>query len=182
MSTHDECLEWDRARNNKGYGTSWSKSEKRARYVHRQVWEEERGNIQAGMCVLHRCDNPPCINIDHLFLGTHKDNSRDMIAKDRGNGQYPKKLTCKRGHSLAEAYVWRGDGRGRSCRLCQQIRNKERRAKDPSFAEKQNSEHREWVARNKHRRRFVNGHYVWLNEATTGEQPANTTRKLEAQK
>jgi len=48
------------------------------------VWEEANGPIPDGMGVLHHCDNPPCKNLDHLFLGTQKDNMRDMEEKGRG--------------------------------------------------------------------------------------------------
>ncbi len=41
--------------------------------------------IPPGMLVCHRCDNPPCVNVEHLFVGTVSDNAKDMLAKGRGN-------------------------------------------------------------------------------------------------
>lgn len=54
--------------------------------LHRWVWEQEHGPIPSGMEVCHRCDNPPCCNIEHLFLGTHSDNMQDAAAKGRLSG------------------------------------------------------------------------------------------------
>lgn len=51
--------------------------------THRAAWEEERGPIPDGMDCLHHCDNPPCWNVDHLFLGTQADNNSDRDAKGR---------------------------------------------------------------------------------------------------
>jgi hypothetical protein len=72
------CIEWSGRRDKNGYGIT--SKDKRA---HREAWIEANGPIPAGMHVLHHCDNPPCINPEHLFLGTQADNNADMHAKGR---------------------------------------------------------------------------------------------------
>lgn len=52
-------------------------------YAHRYVYKEKHGPIPEGLQVLHKCDNPRCINLDHLFLGTQLDNvQRSRSSKD----------------------------------------------------------------------------------------------------
>jgi hypothetical protein len=53
--------------------------------AHRLAWKAYVGEIPEGMCVLHKCDVPPCINPNHLYLGTQKDNAHDREERDRGN-------------------------------------------------------------------------------------------------
>ena len=77
----DSCIEWPRYRNEWGYGVR--KYRGKTQLAHRVEWMEKRGDIPNGLCVLHRCDNPACINIEHLFLGTNSDNVRDMVSKGR---------------------------------------------------------------------------------------------------
>jgi hypothetical protein len=50
---------------------------------HRVAWKLTYGPIPQGLCALHYCDNPPCNNPKHLFLGTHKDNATDKVSKGR---------------------------------------------------------------------------------------------------
>ena len=75
------CIEFMSMRNEKGYGLISYKN--KPRRTHRAIWEHHNGPIPEGMLICHKCDNPPCVNIDHLFLGTAQDNTNDMIKKGR---------------------------------------------------------------------------------------------------
>lgn len=75
------CRNWLGSKIKQGYGRVHFKRE--MWLAHRLAWFVTYGNIPSGICVLHRCDNPGCINLDHLFLGTRRDNMQDMISKKR---------------------------------------------------------------------------------------------------
>ena len=71
---------------NNEYGRIWYGGA--MEYAHRMSWVIRNGPIPDGKYVLHRCDNPPCVNPDHLFLGTQLDNIQDRHDKGRnGHGQ-----------------------------------------------------------------------------------------------
>lgn len=84
------CWEWIGAKSKRGYGTVGGKSPDGVRKVFiapRYFYRHFVGPIPDGLLVLHRCDNPPCVNPGHLFLGTHSDNMQDMIRKGRAPWQ-----------------------------------------------------------------------------------------------
>lgn len=75
-----ECWIWTGVRQN-GYGSFWF--EHGPKPAHRISWTLTHGPITDGLFACHRCDNPACVNPDHLFLGTAGDNARDMWSKGR---------------------------------------------------------------------------------------------------
>lgn len=76
-----ECWEWIKAKNNYGYGRCNRDGQMWG--AHRWYYLETYGELPRDMCVLHTCDNPGCVNPEHLYLGTHSDNMLDMYMKDR---------------------------------------------------------------------------------------------------
>ena len=60
----------------------------KSRFVHRLTWMAEKGEIGEGLFVCHKCDCPPCCNVDHLFVGTNSDNLRDCVNKGRHDDRH----------------------------------------------------------------------------------------------
>ena len=75
------CIEWDKAKDKAGYGVSWLNG-KWIR-AHRKSYIQNKGEIPDDLVVRHTCDNKACVNPDHLILGTHQDNSTDMVSRNR---------------------------------------------------------------------------------------------------
>lgn len=78
----DVCWPWTGVRM-AGYGRVKTGARPVHVFAHRVAWQLTNGDIPEGMSVLHRCDNPPCCNPAHLYLGTHQDNVRDMMERGR---------------------------------------------------------------------------------------------------
>lgn len=94
------CWEWIGASRGTGYGAIQDGG--RLRSAHRVSYELHHGPIPSGMCVCHVCDRPQCVNPEHLFLGTHKDNAWDKVNKGRANAPWGKQHhACK----LSEADI-----------------------------------------------------------------------------
>jgi hypothetical protein len=77
------CVEWTAYCNPHGYGSFFRHKSHQFVFAHRWAYERAHGPIPEGLCVLHHCDNPRCVNVDHLWLGTKLDNARDRDAKKR---------------------------------------------------------------------------------------------------
>lgn len=92
----DECWIWSGCRNDWNYGTATYKG-KKSRLVHRVSYEYFRETIPDKMLICHVCDNPPCFNPRHLFVGTASDNVQDCVRKGRYRNwrMIKKEATCQ---------------------------------------------------------------------------------------
>lgn len=123
---NDGCWLWVGPKCKDGYGKIGVKrygasSDRNTVRSHRFSWVlHNQQQIPKGMWVLHKCDNPPCVRPDHLFLGTAKENKADCIKKDRDGGPIGvnrRKTHCKNGHpfDLMNTYL---EGLKRKCKTC----------------------------------------------------------------
>lgn len=111
------CWEWTGSTSRPGWHGRISVNH-RLVMTHRVAYELWVGPIPEGLFVCHRCDNPPCCNPAHLFLGTTRDNMRDAAAKGRTGPQIRVWTHCKRGHPFeGNTYIHPVTGR-RGCHQC----------------------------------------------------------------
>lgn len=114
------CWEWTGFKSWLGYGETailgkpWR--------VHRLAYRCFKGEFDRVLDVCHSCDNRACFNPDHLWLGTHKQNMDDHVAK--GRHYEARRETCERGHPLSGDNLYvsaskKGNGVKRGCKMCQ---------------------------------------------------------------
>lgn len=120
--TESGCWEWTGYCHDNGYGETAFRG--RGRPIHRLMWMIERGPVPKGMDVMHKCDNAPCFNPDHLELGTRKQNLDDCVA--RGRHFFAKKTHCKRGHELSGENLYVCPEGRRHCKSCTRAKQRMR--------------------------------------------------------
>ena len=118
----DGCREWqEQSRHPKGYGLLrfLGKSTR----AHCVVWELAHGPVPPGKMVCHTCDNAPCCELTHLYLGDNGTNMRDR--SDRGRCVAKEKTRCPSGHPYDEENTYVSKRGDRMCRECGRIRHRE---------------------------------------------------------
>lgn len=133
MKLATPCFVMDKVPNSNGYiGVTLDgpgqgargKRKGRRTTAHRAAWEAAHGPIPAGLFVLHHCDNRACSNLEHLYLGTHADNMRDV--RERGRAAKPRLTCCKRGHPFTPENTYVEPKGTQLCRLCKALRQRRR--------------------------------------------------------
>lgn len=99
-----------------------------SRKAHRVIWYEIYGPIPARLVVRHTCDTPPCVNPEHLIVGTHKDNSADRRDRGRYRNGNTDKVTCIHGHEFTVENTRVYEKGKRRCRTCNNQRMQRNRA------------------------------------------------------
>lgn len=111
-----DCWNWTACKTHFGYGHF--RLNGKMVMAHRVSWIDTFGEISDGLSILHKCDNPSCVNPGHLFLGDYADNARDREQKGRSRylliERYKAQATCSNGHQ----YDYVNSKGHRICRLC----------------------------------------------------------------
>jgi hypothetical protein len=120
--SNDECWPWLGCVDKDGYGVSWTHKKRPA---HQVAWEIETGQLwPKGLQSRHTCDNPPCVNPQHIIPGTISENTLDQV--ERGKHNHARKTHCKHGHEFTVKNTWINKKTGnRMCRACNNIRQKQ---------------------------------------------------------
>lgn len=126
------CWLWLGAHDKDGYGKVSASREISGR-AHRFSWEIFKGEIPGGKWVLHKCDTSACINPEHLFLGSARDNNLDMVFKKRHVNT--RKTKCNKGHMFSpDNLVNLSKGRQeRICKICAREKTRARLAAKKSL-------------------------------------------------
>ena len=107
-----DCDIWTGGKDGKGYGAIYVGG--KTMLAHRIVWIQENGHTD--QIILHSCDTPACVNIEHLRPGTHLENARDRDGRSRNGNK--NKTHCKQGHPFDEANTYIKKTGARGCRTC----------------------------------------------------------------
>lgn len=124
------CFNWTKGKDKDGYGKIRYNNQHMR--THRVMYLLHYGVNPDKLLVCHKCDNPSCINPEHLFLGTPKTNMEDKVSKGRLKNQHMFKTHCKNGHEFngenTEIQTYSGKKR-RVCKICYVKAWKERNKK-----------------------------------------------------
>lgn len=128
----DDCWDWIGSKSSSGYGYLSHPELGRIPVIASRMSYMIHFDDPGELFVLHRCDNPPCVNPRHLFLGTQKDNIRDMMIKGRHRPWQAQKSSCKNGHEFTEENTYIRPNGNRSCRECVRAAKRRFRSKTAS--------------------------------------------------
>jgi hypothetical protein len=116
-----DCIIWLGPHWN-GYGKVYANG--KMHWAHRVAWMLSNGEIPSGLWVCHHCDNRPCVNPSHLFLGTRSDNMKDSGNKGRLAEFRKEKTYCQNGHEYTEKNTYHNPAGYRTCRICENARQR----------------------------------------------------------
>ena len=143
----DGCWKWVGLMATNGYGRVRDRTGVRQHeQAHRASWRMHFGEIPPGLFVCHKCDNPPCVNPAHLFLGTHTDNMIDASRKGRMRSGNTDKPRCVRGHEFDADNTYVPPSGRRYCRECRKAADRRRYWRDPVMSRKKLAERRAYRA------------------------------------
>lgn len=130
------CIEYaGKSRDSAGYGRQVNPRTRKLDGAHRIALERKLGRpLLPRMLACHTCDNPPCVNPEHLFEGDHRANALDAVAKGRYRNGQADKTHCKQGHEFTPentGSVYPVTGRnGRYCKTCKRETGQRKRNKE----------------------------------------------------